>query len=241
MNTLKKKIKIFIPEILIKTYAKFRVILKNGFVSKKELGEIGLNSTIDYPCYIGYEPNIYIENNVRLQSGVRIINSEKDGKIYIKKYTSGGFNLTIITGNHTPTVGIPQFLLGPSHINDKAKDIIIEEDVWIGANIILLPGAHIGRGAVIGAGSLINKEIPPYAVVVGSPAKIIATKFSKKEIIEHERILYQESERLKEKDIDFIFEKYYNNLPSIGTSKITKEDLNTLDKIKRKYNYIEIN
>lgn len=63
------------------------------------------------------------------------------------------------------------------------KKCIIGNDVWIGCNSTILRGVTIGDGAVIGANSLVNKDVPPYAIVVGSPAKIIKYRFSD-EIIE---------------------------------------------------------
>lgn len=52
-------------------------------------------------------------------------------------------------------------------------EIIIEDDVWIGANVIILKGVTIGKGSVVGAGSIVTKNIPPYEVWVGNPAKMI--------------------------------------------------------------------
>lgn len=49
--------------------------------------------------------------------------------------------------------------------------IVLEEDCWIGAGVILLPGVSIGKGAVVGAGSVVTKNVPPFTVVVGVPAK----------------------------------------------------------------------
>lgn len=51
--------------------------------------------------------------------------------------------------------------------------VTISDDVWIGANVIILPGVHIGTGSVIGAGSIVTKNIPPSVVAVGNPAKVI--------------------------------------------------------------------
>lgn len=52
-------------------------------------------------------------------------------------------------------------------------DIIIEHDAWIGAGSILLPGIHIGEGAIVGAGAVVTKDVLPYSIVAGNPAKII--------------------------------------------------------------------
>ncbi len=61
--------------------------------------------------------------------------------------------------------------------------LLIGHDVWIGQNAFIMPGvSHIGNGAVIGAGAVVTKDVPPYAVVVGNPARIIKFRFTPKEI-----------------------------------------------------------
>lgn len=74
---------------------------------------------------------------------------------------------------------------------EKGTDgkIVIEDDVWVGSNAIILHGVKIGRGAVIGAGSIVTKSVPPYAIAVGNPAKIIKRRFTDEECIEHEKAL----------------------------------------------------
>lgn len=62
------------------------------------------------------------------------------------------------------------------------KGIVIESDVWIGVNTVILDGAHISEGVVIGAGSIVNKFIPPYCVAVGNPIKIIKCRFTSSEL-----------------------------------------------------------
>ena len=56
-------------------------------------------------------------------------------------------------------------------------DTIVGNDVWIGQNATILPGVHIGDGAVIGANSTIGKDIPPYTIVVGNPANVLRKRF----------------------------------------------------------------
>ncbi|MCQ2222528.1 MAG: acyltransferase [Bacteroidaceae bacterium] len=55
----------------------------------------------------------------------------------------------------------------------KTSQIVIEDDVWIGANCVITAGVHIGEHSVIGAGSVVTKDIPPHSLAVGSPAKVI--------------------------------------------------------------------
>jgi len=62
--------------------------------------------------------------------------------------------------------------------------MIIGNDVWIGANALILPGVTIGHGAIIGAGSIVTKSVPPYAIVSGNPAEIVKYRFTHEEINE---------------------------------------------------------
>jgi len=57
----------------------------------------------------------------------------------------------------------------------KKEKVIIEDDVWIGSNALILPGVHIGKGAIIGAGAVVTKDVLPYTIVAGVPARTIRT------------------------------------------------------------------
>ena len=61
----------------------------------------------------------------------------------------------------------------------SGSQTIIGNDVWIGCNTIVLSGVTIGDGAIIGAGSIVTKDVPPFAVVIGAPAKIVKYRFEK--------------------------------------------------------------
>lgn len=74
-------------------------------------------------------------------------------------------------------------------------DIIVEDDVWIGFGSIILSGVKIGRGSVVAAGSVVTKDIPPYAIVGGTPAKIIKYRFSKKTIKKLNGIVYSKMDK----------------------------------------------
>jgi virginiamycin A acetyltransferase len=63
-----------------------------------------------------------------------------------------------------------------------AKECIIENDVWIGAQSIIRRGVSIGNGAVVGANSFVNKDVPPFAIVAGTPARIIRYRFNEQQI-----------------------------------------------------------
>ena len=110
-----------------------------------------------------------------------------------------GPEVTIRGGNHRIDV-MGKFM---SQVTDNEKlpendlGVVIEDDVWIGTRAIVLGGVTIGRGAVIGAGAVVTKSIPPYAIAAGSPARVLRYRFSKENIIEHEKMLYPEETRLQ--------------------------------------------
>ena len=69
--------------------------------------------------------------------------------------------------------------------------VIIEDDVWVGYSSVIISGVKIGRGSIIAAGSVVTKDVVPYSVVGGNPAKLIKMRFSNANIIMHEEILYK--------------------------------------------------
>ena len=194
-------------------------------------GHIDKNTIIEPPIILT-DPKLVYLDACKIRQGFLLINYT--GKFTVKKYTTIASNCTVVTGNHRKTVGVPQIISGANHINDIETDITIEEDVWIGINCTLLAGTHIGRGAIVGACSLVNKEIPPYAVVAGVPAKIIASVFSIDQIIEHEKLLYPENERFSREYLNKLFDQYYIGQKSIGTDTISDNDLLKIESFKKK-------
>lgn len=173
---------------------------------------------------------VQIENYVRIQNNVKLITSK--AKLTVKKYSAIGEGCVIIPGAHVPTVGLPQYL-STLHINDVQTGITINEDCWIGAEAALLSKCEVGRGAVVGARSVVTKNIPPYAVVVGMPAKIIATRFTLQQVLEHELLLYPEKERFSEEYLKDLFSTKYEGLKAIGISEISELDNELLESKKK--------
>lgn len=209
------------------------------FPSRSDLGSAGKNCVLGVPVNIMSPKDLYMAENSVLRMGANIQNN-KDERIYIGRYTVVSKNVTIVTNSHRSTVGIPQCLLGASHINDKSKDIHIGEDVWVGTNATILSDGDLGRGCIVGACSVVTKPVPPYALVVGSPAKIVGVKFNIEQILEHEKALYPATERMSRKELEELFVKYYDGLKVFGVkTEFTEQDLASLESAKKKRRYIE--
>ena len=86
-------------------------------------------------------------------------------------------HITIVASNHSID---KSEVIRNQKWSTKNNFVIINNDVWIGANSVILPGVTIGQGAVIGAGSIVNTDIPDYAIVKGNPAQIVNYRLIKK-------------------------------------------------------------
>lgn len=166
----------------IKTYiAKCYYHLKYGF---RYLGNdvvIGKNFTY------ANAKNISIGDHTAI--GMNCIMFASRAELTIGNYVMFGPNVTIVTGDHrTDLIGeymrnITEDRKLPS--NDRA--VTIEDDVWIGAGVIILKGVTIGRGSIVGAGAVVSKDVPPYTIYRNANQQ--KPRFTNEEIIEHERLL----------------------------------------------------
>lgn len=109
---------------------------------------------------------------------------------------------TIITGDHRTDV-IGKFIMD-SHekLPENDAPVTVEDDVWAGCNVTILKGVTIGRGSVIAAGAVVTKSCPPYSIIGGVPAKVLKFRFTVDEVIEHEKALYPESQRLSREELE---------------------------------------
>ncbi|MEG0297586.1 MAG: DapH/DapD/GlmU-related protein [Clostridium sp.] len=137
---------------------KVRLYLCSRFVK-----DIGKNVNIESGAV--FDSNIEVGDN----SGIGI-NSYIQGPTKIGCNVMMGQQVHIYTRNHEfEKVDIPMIEQGESEM----KQVIIGDDVWIGTRAIILPGVKIGNGVIIGAGSIVTKDVENYAVVAGNPAKVI--------------------------------------------------------------------
>ncbi len=121
---------------------------------------------------------------------IRIFNDVKNAHLYIGSFCSIGDNVVFLLGIDHPTNFISTF---PFRVKIEKKDemeaiskgnIVVDDDVWIGYGATILSGVHIGQGAIVGANALVTKDIPPYAIAGGTPAKLIKYRFEERIINE---------------------------------------------------------
>lgn len=145
-------------------YAVFNY-LKASFL--KLMGAKLGKSTIFYPgVWIENGRNLVVGDHVNFSLGVMVVSI---GGVTIGDRVLIGYRSQIHSMNHTIPAGKSRiFDAGHTH-----APVVIENDVWIGANALIMPGVTIGEGAVIGGGSVVTKDVMPYTVVAGVPARLI--------------------------------------------------------------------
>ena len=135
-----------------------KIVIEDGvvidsFVKIKPAGGDG-DIVIGRNCSINSGVVMYIGNGIRIGADVAI-----------------GANSTLAPTNHE--YHSADTLIRDQRFMASRGGVVIEDDVWIAANVVLLDGAHLGKGCVVGAGSLVRGKLPPYSVNVGTPTRVI--------------------------------------------------------------------
>lgn len=110
---------------------------------------VGCDSTINDFCYMQGRGGVTIGNSVRIGGFTFIVS---DNKVYKN----------------------PKLLIREQ--GTVSKPVVVGDDVWIGVGCIILPGVSVGEGSVVGAGSVVVEDVPPYSVVVGNPARVVKVR-----------------------------------------------------------------
>lgn len=113
---------------------------------------------------IGANTSIGEFNNIRAAGGSIIIGSD----CLISQF------VTLVASNHN--IQRDKKIINQGWDENKT-DIIIGNDVWIGANCIILPGVNIGSGSIIAAGTIVTKDVPEFSVIIGSPGKVVRERY----------------------------------------------------------------
>lgn len=141
-------------------YKKIRFVL-----GRRLLSECGNGVNIENACFFGKGDKLRIGD----YSGIGV-NARIYGPVTIGRYVMMGPDVIIMTANHRfDDITVPMCRQG----YEKELPVVIEDDVWIGARVIILPGVKIGKGSVIGAGAVVTKSFEPYSVIGGVPAKLL--------------------------------------------------------------------
>lgn len=204
-----KKINIDFAFRFFESIIRVTLMFLNTFQARLRLGNVGKNFKIYYPSNFVHYKNVFIGNNVKILKNSNFLCSKS--KIIINDNVQIGKNALFVAGNHNVTeIGkYMKNIFNKWPINDKG--ISICEDVFIIYNVTILDGVTIGRGAIVGTGSVVRRSVPPYAIVLGNPAKIIGFRFTPEQIIEHETKLYPENERIPIEQLEMNYKIYYKN------------------------------
>jgi acetyltransferase-like isoleucine patch superfamily enzyme len=154
----------------------------------RRLGRIGAEVFIERNVrFLRYTKNITVESHVIIKEGSRICVAQSGASVRIGDWTTIGYH-TFLFASAGISIGANCLLAPFCYVVDSnhglkrtrlireqemtASPICIEEDVWIGVGSTILRGVHIGRGAVVSAGSVVAEDVPSYAIVMGVPAKV---------------------------------------------------------------------
>ncbi len=193
-----------------------------------------------------------MQRNFRKQNEhnfAQIMNICDISKISVGRKTYANINLVdfspadtkLIIGNYCSIAGGTTFLLGGEHNLDTIStypfkvrlfgeereagskgDIVIKDDVWIGQNAIICSGVTVGQGAVVAAGAVVTKDVEPYAIVGGNPAKLIKYRLN-----ENLR------KKLEEIDVAALFDKFTKEDMPVVYEKLDENTLVQLLKVNK--------
>ena len=136
-----------------------------------------------YPNNETIAMNDFDFNHVSLGLGsygeLNVVDFGGSNKLYIKNYVSIAQNVTFMLNaehytNHVSTFPFKVKILKTDQLESFGYgDIIVDDDVWIGYGAAIMSGVHIGQGAIVAAGAIVTKDVPPFSIVAGNPAQIV--------------------------------------------------------------------
>ena len=138
---------------------------KRAALLREMFAEIGDGCYIEPPLHANWGGrHVHFGKNVYANFHLTLVD---DTDIYVGDYTMFGPNVTVATAGHPILPALRE------QVYQYNMPVFIGRNCWIGAGAILLPGVHIGDGTVIGAGSVVTKDIPANVVAVGNPCRVL--------------------------------------------------------------------
>lgn len=163
-----------------------------GYAVAGRFAGYGKNFDFDPDGIYSYE-TITVGDNVNLGVGPTLLATRST--IRIGNNVMFGPGVTVRGGNHrfdivgTPINAVTDDMKRP----EDDPGVVIEDDVWVGGGATILGGVTVGRGSVIGGSAVVAKDVPPYSIAVGNPARVVKQRFGAEDILEHENILYPDT------------------------------------------------
>lgn len=136
--------------------------LMRRYVCRQFIKETNGDFNILRHAYFGDGSRLIMRDHANLGRGANI---SGEGLVTIGRHVMMGYDCYIITSNHN--------YLKEGYIGNISENVIIDDFVWIGHRVTILPGVRIGKHAIVGAASVVTKDVPDYAVVGGNPARVI--------------------------------------------------------------------
>ena len=155
---------------------------------REVFAECGDNCYIELPFHANWGGrHVHFGSCIYANSNLTLVD---DGHIYVGDKVMFGPNVTVATANHPID---PELRARGLQYN---KDVYIGECAWIGAGVVIVPGVRIGKNAVIGAGSVVTKEIPDNVVAVGNPCRVL------REVSDRDKEFFYKNERIDWEELD---------------------------------------
>ncbi|MEZ8150391.1 sugar O-acetyltransferase [Vibrio splendidus] len=154
---------------------------KRQQIMKQLFAEVGEGCYIEPPLHANWGRHTHLGDNVYVNFNLTLVD---DTDVFIGDNVMIAPNVTIATGTHPIS---PELRLKAAQFN---VPVCIGNNVWLGAHTVVLPGVTIGENSVIGAGSIVTKDIPANVVAVGNPCRVV------REINERDREYYHKDRRI---------------------------------------------
>ncbi len=159
------------------------LLLPKKKISLGKYSTFGRGTVFYTPHRINIGQNVYIGKYCTLNADIQIDDDVLIGNAVglIGRYDHD-FSCVGKTIKESPWIGDADY-----NFKGKNEEIVIERDSWVGYGAVILTGVRVGRGAIVAAGSVVVRDVAPYSIVAGNPAKAVSKRFTEEQIARHEK------------------------------------------------------